>query len=329
MNAHPIAIIGAGIAGLACGLALAEAGRAVVLFDKGRRPGGRVATRRAEGVSYDHGAQFATARGAGLATWMQTLAAEGAAAPWPQAARGRDVAWVGQPGMSAIPGAMARRLQSLGGVIHAERHVGYLHGTALRHFPASAVKPGFVADSGGEVTAAFDAVLLALPAPQAVPLLRAIQHPLAHPAAETVTAPCWAVMLRFDTPVAAPDCQRPAEGPLAWIARNSARPGHAASPETWVLHATAAWTRAHLEDPPDRVMAALLQAFHAATGSTATPSRIAAHRWRYALVEQPVGHPCLWDAPTRIGACGDWCLGPRVEAAFDSGAALAAAVLHG
>jgi predicted NAD/FAD-dependent oxidoreductase len=46
-------------------------------------------------------------------------------------------------------------------------------------------------------------------------------------------------------------------------------------------------------------------------------------------VEQAAGAPFLWDAQARIGACGDWCLGPRVEAAFDSGEALAAAVAAG
>jgi predicted NAD/FAD-dependent oxidoreductase len=327
MSSKTIAIIGAGIAGLACGLALAEAGRTVLLFDKGRRPGGRIATRRASGTSFDHGAQFATARGRGLSGWMRDLAADGVAAPWPQAARGNDVAWVGQPGMSAIPGAMAGRLEALGGVIHTERHVAFLHGTSLRHFPAGDVKPGFVADNGGDLTEAFDSVLLALPAPQAVPLLRAIHHPLAHPADGCVIAPCWAVMLSFAEPVPAPDCLRPEDGALAWIARNSGRPGHDAMPDTWVLHATAAWSREHLEDPAETVMPALLEAFRHATGVAAPPASIAAHRWRYALVEQPVGYPCLWDADTRIGACGDWCLGPRIEAAFDSGAALAATVL--
>ena len=329
MKSHPIAIIGAGIAGLACALSLAEAGRPVVLFDKGRRPGGRIATRRADGTSFDHGAQFATARGLGLSGWMQRLQAEGAAAPWPQAQRGTDLAWVGLPGMSAIPGAMAGRLQALGGVIHTERHVGFLHDTRLRHFPAAEVKPGFVSETGGTLTEPFDSVILALPAPQAAPLLGAIHHPLAAPAASAVIAPCWAVMLGFDAPITAPDCQRPAEGPLAWIARNSSRPGHKALPDTWVLHATAAWSRIHLEKPGDAVASLLFDAFRTATGSNATPALMTAHRWRYALVEQPIGHPFLWDAPTRIGACGDWCLGPRVEAAFDSGAALAASLLAG
>ncbi len=48
VNAHEVAIVGAGIAGLSCATALAAAGRRVVLFDKGRRPGGRLATRGGE-----------------------------------------------------------------------------------------------------------------------------------------------------------------------------------------------------------------------------------------------------------------------------------------
>jgi renalase len=52
-----------------------------------------------------------------------------------------------------------------------------------------------------------------------------------------------------------------------------------------------------------------------------------AHRWRYALVETPLGQACLWDDAARLGVCGDWCLGGRIEAAHDSGTALARAVL--
>ena len=49
----------------------------------------------------------------------------------------------------------------------------------------------------------------------------------------------------------------------------------------------------------------------------------AAHRWRYARVETPVGEGCLFNADLRIGACGDWCLGGKIEAAFASGQAMA------
>jgi hypothetical protein len=53
----------------------------------------------------------------------------------------------------------------------------------------------------------------------------------------------------------------------------------------------------------------------------------AVHRWRYAKTLQPLGQSHLWDAKIGLGACGDWCLGHRVEDAFISGLSLALAVL--
>ncbi|WP_035656905.1 FAD-dependent oxidoreductase, partial [Bradyrhizobium sp. STM 3809] len=94
---HPIAIVGAGMTGLACARRLAAAGQAVVLFDKGRAPGGRLATRRAESFQFDHGAQYVTARDSGFAAALADLVAGGAAAPWETGAAG---AFVGTPGMS-------------------------------------------------------------------------------------------------------------------------------------------------------------------------------------------------------------------------------------
>jgi len=79
----PIAIIGAGMAGLACARHLAQAGHAPIIFDKGRGIGGRLATRRAEGLQFDHGAQYVNAHTPGFAALLAELAAAGAAAPWP------------------------------------------------------------------------------------------------------------------------------------------------------------------------------------------------------------------------------------------------------
>lgn len=57
-----VAIVGAGMAGLSCARALVEAGLKVAVFDKARGAGGRMATRRGELASFDHGAQYFTAR---------------------------------------------------------------------------------------------------------------------------------------------------------------------------------------------------------------------------------------------------------------------------
>ena len=65
----------------------------------------------------------------------------------------------------------------------------------------------------------------------------------------------------------------------------------------------------------------------AALPPTPAPIHLQAHRWRYSLVERPLGEPCLWLPEARLGLAGDWCFGGRAEAAFDSGRALATAIL--
>ena len=314
-----VAVIGAGMAGLACARALHGAGADVTVFDKSRRVGGRLATRRVDGLTFDHGAQYATSRSPAFAVEMQAMAAAGDAAPWPAAGDGR---WCGVPGMSAL----ARHMERQGvGVVRTTRHAAFLHpqadGWRVRHMDAGATPPGLVSDTGGELAGPFDRVAVAVPAPQAVALLR--PHRFANDAMRASMTPCWAMMLAFSEAGAAPDTLRPGTGPLRWIARDSSRPGRAALPECWIAHAAPEWSRDHLEQPAEAVLPELQDAFRAATGISSAPSYAAVHRWRYALADGPLGMPALWDAAAGLGACGDWCLGARVEAAFLSGQALA------
>lgn len=322
-----VAIVGAGMAGLACARRLTASGHMVQLFDKGRGVGGRVATRRLDGIAFNHGAQWATARDPAFLALLSEWQRDGVAAPWPAATGDGERHWVGVPSMTALPRALADTDIAL------RRHVSFLHreagGWMLRHTDAALAVPGSVDDQGGELAGPFDCVALALPSPQATALLRAIGHDFAEAAAGATYAPCWSVLAAFADQVPGPDVLRAAGDALGWAARESSRPGAPVIPgrDAWTLHATGDWSRAHLEDEPASVIAALLAAFAARTGATGAPLSVAAHRWRYAKVERALGQPCLWDAARGIGACGDWCLGGRVEAAFMSGQALAAAMV--
>jgi predicted NAD/FAD-dependent oxidoreductase len=309
-RAMHVAIVGAGMAGLAAARRLRTHAVGCTLFDKSRGVGGRMATRRAEALHFDHGAQYFTARGARFAALVARWQADGRAAPW------FPDAFVGVPGMTAPARAMLADTALVAGC-----QVSALGRDAAGWTVATAAGPVDTPGNGS-----FDAVLLAVPSPQAVPL--AASAGVALPGlARPRYAPCWALMLGFDAPCGlVGDHLRPAAGPIAWIARNGTKPGRPADHEAVVIHATPAWSQANLELTPEAAAAALGAAFAAETGVTATPSFAAAHRWRYALVETPLGQPCLWDAAARLGACGDWCLGPRVEAAFDSGEALAETV---
>lgn len=318
-----VAIVGAGMAGLSCAVALRAAGVEAVLFDKGRAPGGRVATRRRDGLVFNHGAQFATARTEVFRAALDEMAEAGEAAVW-TAAGGHDPRWTGAPGMSAIPRALAAGLE-----LHTDRHVLFLHagadGWRVRHEAASAVRPSTVRDTGGELAGPFTAVVVALPSPQAAPLLAALGHWFAHTAAEVVADPCWSVMFAVDGRLDAPDFGRPEDGGIATAARDSSRPGRAPGPECWMLHGTSEWSRAHLEETPEQVAGLLLAAFADQVGAI-QPRGLAAHRWRFSQPQTALGEACLWDAAGGVGVCGDWCVGGRVEGAFSSGLALAGAI---
>jgi renalase len=143
-------------------------------------------------------------------------------------------------------------------------------------------------------------------------------------AGRAVMAPCWALLLAFDPPLdlVGFDARSVKSGPIAWLARNTSKPGREGR-DAWTVHASADWSMAHLEESPEAVAAPLLAAFRDVTGIGAIePTFFAAHRWRYALVTEPVGEAALYDRPSGLGLCGDWCLGGKIEAAFLSGRAL-------
>ncbi|TCZ61376.1 NAD(P)/FAD-dependent oxidoreductase [Roseicella aquatilis] len=323
MSPPRIAVIGAGLAGLSCARALQARGAVIRLFDKGRAAGGRLATRRAEAaglpLQFDHGAQYLTARSEGFAALLR----ECGAAPW-----GGPGRLVGTPGMSALPRRLAAGLDLV-----AARHVTAIEGApgawVVRHLDATTVRPGRPLPPGVPAREGpFDAVALALPPEQAAPLVA--PHAPSWPArlAAVRLAPCWTVMAAFAAPLPLPDSLRPEEdGAIGWAARDSSKPGRPAGAECWVVQGGPDWSRAHLEDTPEQVIPALLAALGARAGrDLPAPIHAAAHRWRYSLVEAPLGQPCLHDPALRLGLAGDWCLAGRAESAFESGTALAAAM---
>jgi predicted NAD/FAD-dependent oxidoreductase len=310
------AVIGAGPAGLACARTLADAGESVTLFDKGRAAGGRLATRRAEAegrkLQFDHGAQYARVRDPGFAALMDQLVASGHAARWKVEGEGRVV---GAPGMSALGRAMAAglKLEANATVLRLESVVG---GWQLH-------------TAEGATHGPFAQVVLATPAPQAVPLLAPHSPAMAEAASATEAAPCWALMVAFEQKLPAiPDVLRARGEAIAWAARDSAKPGRETLAECFVVHAGPDYSRANLERAAPDMAPELLAEFAGLAGtSLPTPIHLAAHRWRYALVETPLGAPFLHDAARGLGACGDWCLGPRIESAWLSGVALGRALL--
>lgn len=312
---HEILVIGAGMAGLACATRLAAEGREVALIDKGRGPGGRMAARRAEigeeTVSFDHGAQYFTARDPSFREAVAAWEDAGAAARWPEA--GPD-AFVGTPGMNAPIRAMAGEVPVRWSV-RAER---IRRDGDTWHVDADAGEQAFAART----------LLVAIPAEQAAELLVDAAPAFAGLAGAVRSEPCWAVMAAFAQPLSiSTDALRFDDGPIAWAARNSAKPQRTGR-ETWVIHAAPARSREVIDLSKEEAAERLLDDFLEASGAmSAQPVHLAAHRWLYAMPASLGGDAARYDAAARIGVAGDWLHSPRVEGAFLSGRALAEAVL--
>ncbi|QIQ85679.1 NAD(P)/FAD-dependent oxidoreductase [Erythrobacter sp.] len=314
-NTHDILVIGAGMAGLSCASRLAAEGREVALIDKGRGPGGRMAARRAEidgeKVRFDHGAQYFTARDPAFREAVAAWEEAGAVARWPEA--GED-AFVGTPGMNGPVKAMAQAVLVRWSV-RAER---VKHEDGLWR----------VETDGESLTAR--TLLVAIPAEQAAALLGDAAPDLAALAGEVVSEPCWAVMAGFAGRLGIDADTFRGSGPIAWAARNSAKPGRTGG-ETWVIHAAPSRSRELLDVDKDEAARRLLADFFAAAAAAPqAPVHLAAHRWLYAMPASLARDPARYDAAARIGVAGDWLHSPRVEGAFLSGRALAEGVLaHG
>ncbi len=308
-----IAIIGAGMAGLSAASALPASEHSVILFDKGRGPGGRMSTKRVETplgmAAFDHGAQYFTARDQKFRRLIEDWAARNIVAPWHAA--GAD-AWVGVPGMNAVIKAMASDLHVHWGAhvdrIERDQHGWRIHGGVTCHDHV-------------------DAVILAVPAEQAVPFLSLHDFAMAREAMLARSQPIWTAMFSFASPLpCAQDVLRDS-GMIGWAARNSAKPERL-GPEAWVVQARADWSFAHIDDAPGEITHALLAALSDALGiEPPVPVSATAHRWRYAM-SAGIGLGALWNSGIGLGVCGDWLLGPRVESAWLSGQHLAQLIME-
>ncbi len=315
------AVLGAGLSGLACARSLADSGWSVRVFDKARGAGGRMSTRRADGRHFDHGAQYFTVRDERFEGFVESWRQNGLVSEWDgeiavlgdEAKRWKDRRtrrFVGVPGMNSICRHLAAGLD-----LTFETRVAGLDRVDGRWLLTS---------DGGAELGSYDSVVVSAPAPQTAALLKEPAPALAARAARVDMAPCWAVMASFPVPLRLGfDGAFVHDSALSWVARNNSKPGRPDG-EAWLLHASPDWSRAHLELEKEDAAKLLLAAFRTAVGGLdQDAAEVDAHRWLYALPTNPLTEPYLYDADLGLGACGDWCGGPRVEGAFLSGCALA------
>lgn len=341
-----VAIIGAGLAGLACAQQLQQHGLTVELFDKSRGLGGRLATRRVQSAWMDHGVRYWQAQGEQTQALLRTLLAHDIVRLWTSPIGQLDQAgqvmpfdqdgthhlpYVSPVGLTAIAKFMAQDL-----TIHRSQRA-----IALATRPTGTWHIRF--DAEPETVAAAKAVVLAIPAPQALPLLQPlVTDGLPPEIPNQIQAvefdPCISVMAGYSRELWTGEpsflgqwqALKLADHPdLAWISLEQSKADQADQP-LLLVQSTATVAEQYLEaddlQPTGQALLAALAALD--RPEWAKPDWMQVHRWRYAFTRRPLGQPWLAaTAPLPLVCCGDWCLGDGIEEALQSGTAAAMQLL--
>lgn len=320
-----VVVLGAGVAGISAARALQDSGMRVVLVDKSRGVGGRAATRRIEGQPVDHGTQFFTVRTEPFQEQVEIWQAAGLCrewkpSPWQWKAgvltAGRDLhpRFCCPEGMTSLAKQDSRDIET-----HRETTI----------VSARRANGFWTLTSKDEREFSTRWVISTAPAPQTLAIFGdwiSEEDPL-----RTVGYdPCITAIFRRDhheDPWNAVQSDHPV---IAWVANDSSRRGAGSAPESkeavLVVHATADFSRTHLEEDPKSLIPAFQQALVEMLGGGYQGLEVLhAHRWRHARVSNPLRGDCLPLAENLLFA-GDAFLSANLEAAWLSGQAAAVRV---
>lgn len=316
-----ILVVGAGLTGLMAAHTLQQRGRRVVVVDKGRSVGGRLATRRIGPGRADHGAQFFTIRSPEFQSQAERWLIEGLVYRWSNGWSDGSLAPVNFDGHPryAVNGGMNRLAKYLAQGLETQVNV--------RLVAVSATAGGWqcLAENGASYSS--KALLLTPPLPQALALLEAGHTRLA-PAdraglEEVAYAPCLAGMFWLDGSIHLPEpgAIQHSHAPISWIADNQRK---GISPEAAIVtvHANPDYSRQLWEAADAEVLAALEVGLRPYLGANNTILEAHLKRWRYALPTTlyPERYLLAANLPPLVLA-GDAFNGPRVEGAVLSGMA--------
>ena len=312
-----IAIIGAGLSGLTFAHLLQDYAD-ITLFEKARGVGGRMSTRRAEPYFFDYGAQYFTARTKRFQDFVQTLVGKGIIERWNARYvkfRGNQIIekrnwpdeeprYVGVPGMSYIAKFLAQGLN-----IHCNKRITSLNRQGTWQ----------LIDEAGQQSQGFDWVICTAPSPQAVDLLPDSFKYHADIQVIKMRA-CFSLMLGFEQSLPLDfEAAHVTDSDLSWIAVNSHKPQR---PDLFTLtvHSSEDYAAAHIDDDRDQVIKHLINETSHIIGQDVSQANYKnIHGWRYANnADKKQKSSVFIDQDIKLAACGDWCLGGRVEGAFTS-----------
>lgn len=319
-----VAVIGAGIAGLSCASQLQSSGISVDVFEKSRSPSGRMSTRRTPEWSADHGTQYFTARDPRFIQELKRWISNGVADLWNpklmvyaagiwDKSYSQETRYVGTPNMNSPGKFLAEGLS-----IHYEKTISQLERSgdqwSLRCHEIS------------DMSARYDFVVLAIPAPQASELLKGLDSRALGIADSAQMKACWTIMGLFPKQSTANfDAAFINQEIISWICQNGSKPLRQGK-QIWTIHGNPDWSQGNVELSKEEAQSQMMECL-TDIGFDCRDSEISLHRWHYA--SGALAHPIdfLLRNDVSLGLCGDWLHGGRVEGAWLSGLKLAEALI--
>lgn len=296
------------MAGLLLAGALKAQGAEVVVFEKSRGLGGRLATKRVGEATFDSGAQYFTAKSERFAGLVSQWEAAGVVTRWPGASAHR---WIARPSMNALGKFLADGL-----TVHREAKLLRVQRAeggwelAIENRPAWRV----------------GRLVLTAPVPQSLSLLQAggveLPREVTAELAAVVYLPCLALLLTLEGPSAVPvEGIALADGPVRWMADNTKKGVSPGAATAVTVHLNAAFSAEHYAKTEAELAALVLPEIEGRLG--ARVANVALQRWKLSEPADVYSQRCLWLHELGLGFAGDGFGGPRVEGAALSGLALA------
>ena len=292
---------------------LKQTDKDVLVVDKGRGVGGRMATRRMDGARLDHGAQFFTVRSPEINERLSTWKKAGLIQEWYHSLEG-DTCWRGNTGMTDLPKALASELNLLKST-RIER-IEYLDNSWKIYSESDAV---FVANS----------LIISAPLPQACQLLRSQDSLI--PANDLVELDavrytrCLAALITLKGPSAIPapgitkidhpDVETLIDNHQKGISREYAV----------TVHSTPAYAEKHWDLSNDVRLPPVLDAVREYLGSEIKDASM--HRWGFSKTINPIERSHYFNKAKGLALAGDGFGGGRIESAALSGIAAALSIL--
>lgn len=317
-----VAVVGGGVSGIAAARAIHDREVDVVVLDRGHRLGGRMAVRtlRDTGLAYDGhavdvGAAYLTATSRSFRTVVDNWVDRSILRPWTDTfvtagPDGRDGVAVG-PLRYAAPLGLRALVEDLAADLPLLVH-------------PNAVEDVVRADGGVLVDGIwFDAVVLAMPGPQALDLV-ADDDPAVEALEAQVFDPTLTLVAAYDAPCWEPfDAMFVNDNALLTLVVDDGRRRGDDAP-VLVAHSTSLVAARHLDNPLG-AGPQLLAALRSVVATTAEPSWFDVRRWSLAKPRRTEGVDHWFDGV--LGLCGDvWGTTSKIETAWTSGNALGRAV---